>query len=321
MHVVIGCNGPVGVATLFELHARGIPARGASRSGRSEAPPGTEIVAADARDPEAMKRLCSDAEVVYLTVGLPYADWSRDFPLVVEGVLAGARGKRLVFADNLYAYGPQTEPLVETMPFTSAGKKPALRAELDRRLLKAHQNGELRVALVRASDFYGPRVRQSVIGEQVVAPVLQGGAARLLPGIDQPHALTYIDDFAKALVTVALAPDDAFGRAWHVPNAPERTIREVAGKLYTLAGKAPKVTAMPGFMLTLLGWFMPLMREIGEMRGNLERPYRVDSSAFVARFDWQATPLDEGLKRTLEWYERALATPPEAAPSVGRATA
>jgi nucleoside-diphosphate-sugar epimerase len=67
------------------------------------------------------------------------------------------------------------------------------------------------------------------------------------------------------------------------------------------------MTVMPGVMLSALGWFSPLMREIGEMRTNFERPYLVDSSAFVARFGWKATPLDEGLKKTLDWYRSELA--------------
>jgi nucleoside-diphosphate-sugar epimerase len=308
MHVVVGCNGPVGVATMFELRSRGLPVRGASRSGRSEAPDRTEIVQADARDPEAMQRLCADATVVYGTVGLPYPEWTSEWPKIVRGLLTGARGKRLVFADNLYAYGPQTRPLTEDMPLTEVGQKPALRARLDREMLLSHTSGACRVALVRASDFYGPRVRASLLGEQVLEPVVSGGAARLLPGVDEPHSFTYIDDFARALVDLAVAPDDAYGRSWHVPNAPAKTVREIVAMLYALAGREPKVTVMPGFMLSVLGWFSPLMREIGEMRQNLEKPYLVDSSAFVARFGWEAMPLSAGLERTIEWYRRAEAT-------------
>lgn len=306
MHVVVGCNGPVGVTTMFALKARGLNVRGASRSGRSEAPPGVEIVRADARDEAKMQRLCADADVVYGTIGLPYPEWASEWPKIIPGLLAGAKGKRLVFADNLYAYGPQTGPLTEDLPFTELGRKPALRARLDRDMLRAHEAGACRVALVRASDFYGPRVRQSLLGEQVVAPVVKGKAAQLLPGADEPHSLTYIDDFARALVDVALAPDDAWGRSWHVPNAPERTPRALVEKLYELSGERPNMTVMPGWMLTALGWFSPLMREIGEMRTNLERPYVVDSSAFVARFGWTATPLDEGLQKTLDWYRDEL---------------
>jgi nucleoside-diphosphate-sugar epimerase len=307
MHVVVGCNGPVGVATMFALRARGLEVRGASRSGRSEAPPGVEIVRADARDEAAMERLCAGAEVVYGTVGLPYPEWMSQWPKVVVGLLAGARNKRLVFADNLYAYGPQTRPLTEDMPLTELGRKPALRARLDRDMLRAHQSGACRVALVRASDFYGPRVRQSLLGEQVVGRVVKGQAAQVLPGVDEPHSLTYIDDFARALVDVALSPDDAWGRSWHVPNAPARTVRDLVEKLYELSGERPKMTVMPGWMLTALGWFSPLMREIGEMRANLERPYLVDSSAFVARFGWNATPFEEGLEKTLDWYRTEVA--------------
>lgn len=249
-----------------------------------------------------MRRVCEDATAVVSVVGLPYPDWTRDWPLVIEGLLAGARGKRLVFADNLYAYGPQSRPLTPDMPFTELGRKPALRARLDLRMLQAARAEELLVALVRASDFYGPRVRASLLGEQVFGPAVRGNSAQLLPGVDQPHALTYIEDFAKALVNLAIAPDDAFGRSWHVPNAPTRTVRQVVEMLYAVAGHSPKMTVMPGWMLSALGWVSPLMREIGEMRNNLEHPYLVDSSDFSARFGWDATSFEDGLAKTLEWY-------------------
>ena len=39
-------------------------------------------------------------------------------------------GARFVFADKLYMYGPVTVPLTETMPLTSYGRKPRIRAEI-----------------------------------------------------------------------------------------------------------------------------------------------------------------------------------------------
>ena len=58
---------------------------------------------------------------------------------LIDGCAAG--GARLVFADNLYEYGPQTRPLTEDMPLTNYGRKPAIRAEVTRLWKSAHDIG------------------------------------------------------------------------------------------------------------------------------------------------------------------------------------
>ncbi len=68
----------------------------------------------------------------------------------------------MVFADNLYMYGPQTSPLTEEMPLTHYGRKPALRAEITKLWKSAHDTGRVRAVAVRASDFYGPDATTSL---------------------------------------------------------------------------------------------------------------------------------------------------------------
>ena len=50
----------------------------------------------------------------------------------------------MVFIDNLYMYGPQTAPLVETMPLTTYGRKPAARAVATRIWMEACAEGRAR---------------------------------------------------------------------------------------------------------------------------------------------------------------------------------
>lgn len=305
-HVIFGCNGPVGVELMERLAATGDEVVGVCRSGRSEAPAGTRIEAADVRDVEAAKRLAQGASVVYCCIGIPYETWPDLWPGIIEGLLAAteAAGARLVFADNLYCYGPQDRPLEKDMPLTDYGRKPALRASLARTMLEAHRQGRAPVVLVRASDFYGPRVTNAELGETVFPRLLAGKAAQLLGRIDVPHTFAYVPDFARALVTLASADDDAFGRAWHVPSAPAVTQREVIERIGTLIGTRPKIQRLPGFGVGLLGLFNPLMRELHELIFQWQRPYLVDHSRFAQRFWGDFTPLDEGLAATVEWYRR-----------------
>src|ERR1700730_11032103 len=62
-------------------------------------------------------------------------------------------------------YGPQQEPLREDMPLADYGIKPAVSAAITRQWQTAHRAGRVKVAALRAPDFYGPEVSLSHIGD------------------------------------------------------------------------------------------------------------------------------------------------------------
>jgi nucleoside-diphosphate-sugar epimerase len=303
-HVVFGCSGPIGVALMKRLSAAGHEVIGVCRSGDSERPPGARIEAADVRDVETAARLAQGADVIYGCAGVAYTLWMDLWPGIVEGLLAAAESTdaRLVFADNLYCYGAQNRPLTEDLPLTDYGRKPTLRAKLARTMLEADRVGRARVALVRASDFYGPGVTNAALGERVFPRLLAGKAVQLLGDPDVAHAFTYAPDFARALETVGAAEDEDFGQAWHVPNAPARTQREVITLLGELSGRQVKIRSLRRRMVALLALFSAMPRELKEMMHQWELPYRVDHSKWEARFGGEHTPLEDGLQATLEWY-------------------
>ena len=306
LHVVVGCNGPVGTELARQLRRAGHAVRGSCRGGRATLAEGAEIVAGDISNLDDARRICDGALVVYSCVGVDYTRWPELWPPIIDGLLAGseAAGARLVFADNLYSYGPVRVPMTEDLAPTTFGIKPALRAQLSKRLLEAHESGRVGVVLGRASDFYGPGVTNAILGERVFPAALRGRSAQLLGDIDQPHSFSYVPDFARALVTLG-AEERALGQIWNVPNAPALSVRQVVEQIYALAKTEPRLSPMPGWMLTLLALFVPIMRELKEMSFLWDRPYVVDHSKFENAFWGDFTPLDEGLKRTLEWYRES----------------
>ncbi|MCL4847141.1 MAG: NAD-dependent epimerase/dehydratase family protein [Acidobacteria bacterium] len=307
-HVVFGCNGPVGLALMERLVARGDEVVGVCRSGRADAPPGTRVVAGDVSDAGGAVQAARLATTIYSCIGVDYTRWAELWPPIVSGLLAAAEhtGAPLIFADNLYMYGPQDQPLVETLPGTSYGRKPVLRARLAAEMLDAHASGRARVALVRASDFYGPRALNTVLGERVFARALAGRRAQLLGSPHHPHSFTYVPDVARALETIADAGDEAFGQVWHVPSAPAQPVRTVVERIYALAGHSPRLQTMPDWMLAGLALVSPLMRELKEMDFLWDRPYIVDHTKFAATFWSDYTPIEEGIETTLAWYREYL---------------
>ena len=64
-------------------------------------------------------------------------------------------------------------------------------------LIEAHRLGKVRLAVGRGSDFYGPAVLDSTIGQRTIKPLLQGKPAEVTGSLDQPHTYTYIRTLAK----------------------------------------------------------------------------------------------------------------------------
>jgi len=205
---------------------------------------------------------------------------------------------RMVFVDNLYMYGPQQDPLREDMPLTDDGIKPAVRAEVTRLWMAASAAGRVRVAALRAPDFYGPGVTQSHLGELAFGALADGKRATLIAPPDMPHDFAYVPDIARAVLSLLDASDDAFGQAWHMPCAPTRTPREI---LQLGADALPvklRITALPLWLLPVIGIGSPMMREMAEMRFQWDRPYRVDAAKFAARFWSDVTPFETGARAT-----------------------
>lgn len=303
LHVVFGASGPVGTELIRLLAAGGTEVRAVCRSGRASVPKGVEVVAGDVRDADQARRLCAGAAVVYCCIGMPYPEWQTSFPPAVEALIVGAAyGKaRLVFVDNLYGYGPVDGLLTEDLPGTDYGVKPALRAWLAERILKAHRQGRVRATIARASDFYGPGVTNAALGERVFPALLQGRRAQVLGDPDQPHTYTYVPDVARALVTLADS-EKAWGQVWHVPSAPTVSTRELLEIAARLAGQPLRLAALSGWLLKLLGLVNPVVRELGELQYQWTRPFAVDHTKFSEAFWDDATPLEQGLEATLAWY-------------------
>ena len=302
-HVVIR-TGATGLATIEILAARGTPVRAVNRSGRAEVPDGVEVLAGDASDPAFATEASSGASVVYQCLNPPYAEWPEMFPPLQTSVLAGASaaGAKYVAMDNLYAYGPTDgAPLTEDLPYAATGSKGSTRARMAQDLLDAHQAGKVRVAIGQASDYFGPRGLLSALGERVFYPAIAGKRAQVMGNPDQPHSYSYIPDIAKGLVTLA-DHDEADGAAWHLPNAPAITTRQFVDKIYATAGNEPQIQAISRTMVNVLGIFNSQVRELKEMLYEFEEPYVVDSSRFESAFGVHATPLDEAIPVTVEWF-------------------
>ena len=310
IHVVVG-SGPLGKGTARKLVALGESVRLVSRNPPSGID-GVESFAADATSPESLRPALEGAAVVYNCTSAPYHRWTQDLPPVWRGVLDATRkaGARLVIGTNLYAFGAPTAPFTEESPNNPCSSKGRVRAMLETEALEAHHRGELEVAIVRGSDFYGPGVTNSSLGDRFFAPTVTGKPATLTGLLDVPHSYTYLPDFADTMAVVGTR-DDTWGRNWIVPSAPPVTGREMEVALRGALGEARgalsevqgvTVRSMGLGMLRFGGLFVPAARAMVEMYYQFDRPFTVDSSRSERTLGLAPTPLDRGFAETVQWF-------------------
>lgn len=302
LHVIFGA-GPVGQATARALVTAGERVRVINRSGKANVPAGVEVRAGDASDPAQALALAQGASVVYFCVNPPYTEWAAKFPPMHTAILNAAMrvGAKFVAMENVYAYGEVDRPMTEDMPYNAHTKKGKVRAAMSRELLAAHERGDVRAIIARASDFYGAGVTDSALGDRVFVPLLAGKAAQSAGNVDLPHSYTYMEDVGAALALLG-RDDRAVGQIWHIPNAPALTTRQVIALAGEIAGVTPKINAMGKLMMRIGGLFIPPAREMVEMMYEFEQPFVVDSSKFTRVFGVNATPYRDGLTKTLAWY-------------------
>ncbi len=303
LHVVFGF-GQVGSALTARLAELGLPVRVVSRNRPSELLDGVDWRAADATDAEAAADASKGASVVYQCLNAPYTDWPERFPPMQRGVLAAAErtGALLVSLENIYGYGPTGgKPMTEDLPLAATTVKGRTRASMTQELLDAADAGRVRIAIGRASDFFGAGVTESSLGERVFANAVAGKRADFVGNPNLPHTYSYIPDMAAGLATLG-TDERAVGGVWHLPGPETVTTRELLGLVAGDVGHPVGVRVLPKLAVRALGLFNPTIRELIELSYEFEQPFVLDTSKYESTFGTSATPLKVAVKATVNWY-------------------
>jgi nucleoside-diphosphate-sugar epimerase len=311
LHVVFG-TGQVGSTLAAHLAGLGIAVRAVSRHRPAELAGGTDWRAADVTEPEAAADAAKGASVVYQCVNAPYTQWPERFPPLQRGVLTAAErtGALLVVLENLYGYGPAGgRPMTEDLPLAATTVKGRTRAAMTAELLAAAEAGRVRLAIGRASDFFGPGVTQgSTLGERVFGNALAGRRADFIGNPDLPHTYSYVPDIAAGLATLGTDPRAA-GQVWHLPGPQTVTTRALLDLVARETGHPVAVRSVPKLAVRALGLASPMMRSLAEMAYQFDEPFVLDTSKYQSAFGAAGTPLADAVAVTLAWYRTRTSTP------------
>lgn len=305
LHTILGAGGVIARELSLQLASDGRRIRQVGRH-PAAVQPGDELKAVDLLDARATTDAVAGSEVVYLVAGLPYSAkvWQAQWPRVMQNTLDACRrhGARLVFFDNVYAYGRVEGGMTEATPFNPCSRKGEVRAAIATTLLGAMHRGELQALIARSADFYGPGARLSLLESVFFARLRAGKAPQWLGNPDLTHSFTFTPDAGRALALLGQAPE-AFGQTWHLPTAQTLdgapvTGRALARAACALAGQPERLQVAPPWLLHAMGWFVPVLRENREMMYQYQHDYRFHSGKIEQAFGLRPTQYGDGLAKT-----------------------
>jgi nucleoside-diphosphate-sugar epimerase len=304
LHVIFG-TGALGKWTARELIKLGRQVRMISHSGKADSriPTGVEVIQGDAYDMQHNIEITKSAAAIYQCAQPLYHEWVEKFPPMQKAILdaAAVNGAKFIVADNLYMYGDTNgQPVSEDMPYLAHTKKGKVRSEMSSAVMEAHRAGRVRAAIGRASNFFGPD--DKAVTSYAIRPALAGKSINLLGRIDQLHTFSYTADFGKLLATLGTR-EEALGQIWFTPSPAPVTQLELVKLLEDELGRKVKFIAAGKMMLSLLGLFIPDLRESVEMLYEWNKPFIMNSSKAEKAFGWKGTALKDAMRATVDWIK------------------
>ncbi len=269
-------------------------------------PSDVPVVAADAMDAEQAHNVVHGAAVVYQALGPAYERWADWFPTLQRNTVAAAQSvdARYVALENLYMLDANTT-MTEASSAQPRSAKGIVRSRMHDELMELHALGELQVASVRSSCFYGPGVTNSSMGKRVFANLLAGRRAQMVGRIATPHSFAFIKDVGQALATVGSSADPAlWGKSWFAPHTKAQTQGDWVNAAGAMLGQPARVMVIGPWLMRVAGLFNSDAKASLEMLYQFQCAFEVDSSRSERLLGLKPTPMAEGLRQTLDWYRQ-----------------
>ncbi|NTF87869.1 SDR family NAD(P)-dependent oxidoreductase [Agrobacterium rhizogenes] len=304
--LVLGATGGIGGAVARGLAARGWRVRALNRNAAEAArrESGFDWIQGDAMQASDVLKAAHGVDVIVHAVNPPgYRNWGQLVLPMLDSTIAAAKavGARIVLPGTVYNFGPDVLPdVTEDSPQRPRTRKGAIRVEMERRLKVAAENGTP-VIIVRAGDFFGEHAGNSWLAQGIVK------AGKPVTSVSYPgragigHQWAYLPDVAETMIRLIEKGDalPAFA-VYHMRGHWDGDGRQMIGAIERVVGHRVKVKAFPWWVLPLAAPFVPLMKELREMRYLWSVPLQMRNDRLLAVLGEEPhTPIDAAIKASL----------------------
>jgi nucleoside-diphosphate-sugar epimerase len=245
------------------------------------------------------------SEIVYLTVGLDYNTklWQQMWPPLIKNVIDAClqHNAKLVFFDNVYAIGADhVNHITESSPISPTSKKGEVRATVDKLILESVEKRNLTAIIARSADFFSGVKDKSLLMNMIYDNLAKGKKAQWFCNTKVIHSTSYTPDLGKGTAMLGNSKD-AYNQIWNLPTDPQKITGEEWINLFASEMKTNNQSqVLPGWGIKALGLFVPILKEMYEMRYQYDRDYYFDSSKFNKKFNYNPTTNAMAVKQTVE---------------------
>ncbi len=305
-HTILGAGGSIGNALTNELLKNKEDVKLVSRSNYSI--PGTESFKADITSYEETLKSVKDSDIVYLCIGLPYDSriWNELWPKIMQNTINACKSvnAKLIFFDNVYAYGKVNGKMIETTPYNPSSRKGEIRAKIATMLEDEIKKKSIDAMITRSADFYGPyATKGSIPYILAINRLMNVKSAQWLVRVDKPHSFTYTIDCAKGLYLLS-KQDECYNQTWHLPTynpaIDGKTFIELTSQELNVV---PNYIVLKKWMIKMIGFFNKDISETYEMLYQSEAEYNFDSTKFNDFFNYKPITYKEGIHETIEFFK------------------
>lgn len=295
--LVLGANGRFGRGAMTAFNNAGWDVTALVRPGKSSE--NSKVIEADASDPIALSAAAKGFDVLVNALNPPYHKWKSMLPVLTDSVIKAAQtsGATVLIPGNVYNFGTNPPTVItDQSPQTAASGKGALRVEMERRFRDA---AGIQTIILRGGDFIENEKTGNWFDSQITNKIDKGIITYPGPK-DQVHAWAYLPDMTRAAVDLCEIRE-TLPRFTDVPfNGYALTGDELIGAIEKATGKTLTVKTVPWGIMSVIGWFSPLIREVVSMRYLWNKPHRLDGAALQKLLpEFQPTPLARAMTQVL----------------------
>lgn len=232
-----------------------------------------------------------------------YSYWNPDDTIMTNvtgtlNVCTAARHegcRRVVHTSSAGVYGTASddEEISERHPLVAHNPYTASKLAADCVVESFYRSYDLPVTTVRMFNVYGPRVSQFLVIPTIIMQLMETDTVKL-GDITPTRNFTYVDDMVDAFIRIAEA-DEVEGEVVNFGSQEAVTIGRLAEMIAEIMGKP-----------------LQIEQEVERLRPSRSEIKRVVADISKARklLGWEPKiSLEEGLRRTIEWFKENQHTP------------
>jgi len=278
---------------------------------RKESPVGTtsieavagkvKLIHGDLRDAQLMEKICQDQDIILHLAAVTQVLYSIRNPretaeVDINGtlnILEAMRKKNndafLVFTSTDKVYGePKRLPIDEEHPLSAKSPYDASKLAADRLVYSYHVTYGLKESTSRCSNIIGGRDSNILRAiPSFVYFLMQDRRPVIRTGGQHLRDYLYVDDAVRAIMLLAEKAGKSKGRVFNFGTGKPTSVLELANKVAAEFG--------PGLEPVVQGKVVP---------GEIDKQY-LSSKLAEKELGWKpAVPLEEGVRRAVEWYRK-----------------